>query len=195
MTLILQPHLAVTAGLSIPYNSLFAFWFFTRRSKFLIRFSGAYTSGNICTWLISISNTLMWLFVNSSSCYFRSNPAVYSSAFTRSFSIYMVCKEVYKVQDLLRVNARTRCGLNALVLLCWELKRWAYGTPASYRCSLSLWIIRTNGRLLGRRRGPLGLCGVPRPRPRPRPGIKWYGKKADFSTTLLKNLTGGTSRF
>ena len=67
---------------------LFAFWLFTRRSKFLVRFSGAYTSGNICTWLISISNSLMWLFVNSSSCYFRSNPAVYSSAFTRSFSVY-----------------------------------------------------------------------------------------------------------
>ena len=91
------------------------------------------------------------------------------------------------MQDLLRVNALTRCGLNALFLL---LSR---GTPASYRCSLSLWIIRTNGRLLGGRRGPFGLCGVPRPRPRP--DIKWYGKKADFSTTLLRNLSGGTSWF
>ena len=57
---------------------LFAFWLFTRRSKFLIRFSGAYTSGNICTLLISISNSLIWLFVNSSSYYVRSNPVVYS---------------------------------------------------------------------------------------------------------------------
>ena len=49
---------------------------------------------------------------------------------------------------------------------------------------LSLWLIITKGRLVGRRRGPLGCCGVPKPRPRPPPDIQWHGEKARGSLPL-----------